>query len=48
MTTSKKALFWRSNPDWYRVNAAGNIEMTEKAPVEAVKSFEDWKKACGL
>lgn len=49
MTMSKKALFWKSNPEWYRVNPkTKDYEMTSKAPKEAVKSFEEWKKGWGF
>lgn len=48
MTTSKKALYWRSDPTWFRVNADGDFEMTDKAPEEAIKSFEAWKKAWNI
>lgn len=48
MTMSKKAIYWKSNPEWYRVNEVGDYEMTDKAPVEAIKSFEAWKKAWGI
>ena len=43
MSTDKEALFWESNPEWYRITEDGNYELTEKAPERARKSFEIYK-----
>lgn len=44
MSGDTEPFFWQSDPEWYRVNNSGDIEMTEKAPERAVKSFESWKR----
>lgn len=48
MRRNPEPFYWRNNPEWYRITPKGNYEMTEKAPKEAIKSFEAWKKAWGL
>ena len=36
----REMFFWESNPEWYRTGPDGKIELTEKAPERARKSFE--------
>ena len=48
MRRNPDPFFWLNNPEWYRLLPAGGYEMTEKAPKEAVASFEKWKKAWGI
>ena len=44
MTLSLRSLYWKSNPEWYRVNEeTDEFELTEKAPPEAVESFKLFK-----
>ena len=41
----KKSVFFLSNPDWYDVDEEAELPyLTEKAPPEAVESYEYWKK----
>ena len=40
MTGDRELFYWESNPEWYRTDPDGKIEMTEKAPKRAKKSFE--------
>ena len=41
MTGSKKALFWKTNPEWYKINKEKDCyELTDKAPKEAIDSFK--------
>lgn len=43
MTANKERLFWMSNPEWYKLNYEQDCyELTDKAPEEAIKSFELW------
>lgn len=43
--SGQEDFFWKSNPDWYRYDFEKNcILMTDKAPIEAIKSFEAWKE----
>ena len=42
-TASMERSFWKTNPDWYRINSAGKYELTQNAPPEARESF---KKFC--
>lgn len=38
--------YFMTNPSWYRFNdEKGEVELTEDAPEEAVKSFQEFKKA---
>lgn len=38
--------YFMTNPSWYRFNdETGEVELTEDAPEEAVKSFQEFKKA---
>ena len=39
MTFDRELFYWESNPEWYRVNEAGQFELTDKAPERAVRSF---------
>lgn len=48
MRRDPEQFYWRNNPEWYRVTSDGDYEMTEKAPAEAIKSFEDWKNAWNI
>lgn len=48
MRRSPESFFWRNDPEWYRINENGRYEMTEKAPKEAIETFEKWKKAWGI
>ncbi len=41
-TASKERSFWKSNPEWYKINEIGDFELTDKAPPEAVESFRKW------
>lgn len=43
MTANKESVYWKSNKEWYRINAEGKYELTEKAPERAKKSFELFK-----
>lgn len=43
MTANKERMFWYTNSEWYRLNSNKEIELTEKAPKEAIESFEKWK-----
>lgn len=37
--------FWRSNADWYYIDEKCNrYVLTDKAPEEAKRNFEYWKK----
>lgn len=39
----RESVYWWSNNDWWIYNKkTGKIELTEKAPERAVKSFELW------
>ena len=44
MTLSNKCFFWRTNPEWSRINEKGEFELTEKAPKEAQESFAEFCK----
>ena len=38
--------YFMTNPSWYRFNdEKGEVELTEDAPEEAVKCFQEFKKA---
>lgn len=37
--------YFMENKEWYEQDEDGNIKLTEKAPPEAVRSFEDYKAA---
>lgn len=39
MTIDPELSYWKSNPEWYRINAKGEYELTEKATERARKSF---------
>lgn len=39
MTADRESKYWKTNKDWYRINANGDFELTEKAPERARKSF---------
>lgn len=44
MNANKEALFWASNPAWFRINAESDqFELTEEAPERARISFDMWK-----
>lgn len=41
MTPDLRSLYWKSNPDWWRINEEKDeFELTEKAPPKAVESFK--------
>lgn len=40
MTANKESVYWKTNKEWYRINEAGDFELTEDAPERARKSFE--------
>ena len=46
MTGDRELFYWESNPEWYRTDPDGKIEMTEKAPERAKKSFEMCGRPC--
>lgn len=39
-TANMERSFWKTNPEWYRINEKGEFVLTPNAPTEAVKSFE--------
>lgn len=44
MTASKEAMFWASNPEWFRINTeTDQFELTDAAPERARVSFDMWK-----
>jgi hypothetical protein len=46
---AKESMYWIKNEEWYRVNRVkGGIELTDKAPERARKSFEMYQKRNGL
>ena len=34
--------YWMSDDNWYRINEGGKFELTDAAPPEARRSFEEW------
>ncbi len=45
MTANKERMYWSSNKEWWFYNEkTGKIELTEKAPPEAVESFKKWRE----
>ena len=45
VTTNRFFVFWKTNKEWYRFNVEKDqFELTDKAPMEAVESFELYKK----
>lgn len=45
MTANKERMYWNSNKEWWFYNEkTGKIELTEKAPPEAVESFKKWRE----
>ena len=45
MTANRFILYWRSNKDWYIYNEQNDCyELTDKAPDEARKIFEEYKR----
>lgn len=42
-------LFWHNNPEWYVYDEETDMfSLTEKAPQEAIESFELWKQLNNL
>lgn len=42
---AKESMYWVKNKEWYRVNREkGGIELTDKAPERARKSFEMYRE----
>ena len=39
MKASKENLYWKTNKEWYRINDAGEYELTEVATERARASF---------
>lgn len=39
MTADRESRFWKTDKNWYRINANGDFELTESAPERAQKSF---------
>ncbi|MBQ8515629.1 MAG: hypothetical protein IJ496_09555 [Ruminococcus sp.] len=45
MTANTETMLWRTNKEWYTLNEkTRKIELTDKAPKEAVESFKKWKE----
>jgi len=45
MTINKESVYWRSNPEWYKINREKDcFELTDKALERAKKSFELFNK----
>lgn len=45
MTANKERMYWNSNKEWWFYNEkTGKIELTEKAPPEAVESLKKWRE----
>lgn len=42
----KKLTYYASNPEWVWYDEEGAPHLTEKAPPEAVESYNYWKKCC--
>jgi len=40
MTANKESVYWKTNKEWYKINDAGEYELTEAATERAKKSFE--------
>ena len=40
----EKITFFQRNPEWYYYDENDYPHLTEKAPPEAVESYEYWKK----
>ena len=40
----EKGTFFKRNPEWYYYDENDYPHLTEKAPPEAVESYEYWKK----
>ena len=40
----EKLCFFKSNPEWYWYDESGMPHLTEKAPPEAVESYNYWKR----
>lgn len=44
MTADKSLFFWNQNDEWWDYDKDGKIFLTDKAPEEARKSYEAFKK----
>lgn len=44
MSYRQKCNYFKSNPEWYDYDEDDMPYLTEKAPPEAVESYEFWKK----
>ena len=42
VSNAKEHLFWSTNPDWYDYDENEQPYLTDKAPEEAKKSFEQY------
>ena len=40
----EKGTFFKRNPEWYYYDENDYLHLTEKAPPEAVESFEYWNE----
>ena len=46
MTANRERMYWHSNKEWWFYNdKTEKIELTEKAPPEAVESFKKWRES---